>query len=134
VSAGSYSAQAVPATTAELTEVARAVHELLERVEGLESQLRAVASALDVSELVGDAPPATQGLGYVKRRLVAVARGTFGEEGVQRFAEKLEADGRRDPMTVGVRLGPDGQPLEPVKRLRDSDAGRALDILTGAHR
>jgi hypothetical protein len=68
-------------------------------VEGLESQVRALASTLDAPEMVGEPPVRGRGLGYVLSRIDAVRRGRFGERGVDAFAEEL--DRRRRGVQVG---------------------------------
>ena len=73
-------------------EVARGLAELLDRVVAVESQLRAVASALDVAELVGGPPPPTRGLSYACARVAAVDHGQFGEQAVAAFAQRLATE------------------------------------------
>lgn len=93
------SPDAIPASTGELSEIALAVGELLERVEALEDQLRAVTCALDMRELIGERPVRGRGLSYVLSRLDAVRNGTFGQRGVDQFAEEL--DRRRRMRSTG---------------------------------
>ena len=84
-------------TQGEGNEIARSVVELLERVEGLESQLRAVASVFGAAELLGGEPTDGRGLGYVRARVDLVDKGRWGEHGIDRFLEQ-QAEQKRKPI------------------------------------
>lgn len=96
----------LPLTTGEGNAICNALLEVLDRLEALESQVRALASVLDAGEVVGGPPSQGEFTTYVRERMQAVRAGTFGEAGVSKFAERL-AESRRQ--TFDPRNDPEGR-------------------------
>jgi len=85
------------ATQAEANELARGTVELLERVEALESQVRALASVFGAETLLGDLPGDGRALAYARARVALVDAGRWGEHGIDRFLEQ-QAEQKRKPI------------------------------------
>jgi hypothetical protein len=88
---------AIPLSTAEGNQIARGVVELLERVDALESQVRALASVFDAETLLGELPTDGSGLRYLRSRVDQVDAGIWGERGIDKFLEQ-QAEARRRPI------------------------------------
>jgi hypothetical protein len=84
-------------TQGEANEITRGTVELLERVEALEDQLRAIASVFGAETLLGDRPTDGRGLAYLRARLDLVDKGRWGEHGIDKFLEQ-QAEARRKPI------------------------------------
>ena len=94
---------AIPLSTAEGNQIARGVVELLERVDALESQVRALASVFDAEMLLGELPTDGSGLRYLRSRVDQVDAGIWGERGIDKFLEQ-QAEARRRPSIDPVEM------------------------------